>query len=118
MAASDRNSLRLFRSMVPILTAHAVQVPDDSAIAYRHLADQLLIAFESQPRGIDESEIAVYQAENRNVGGCANGKMTKFLMMNLTRGMPGGHGDRVVERDTHVEKLRNQVQHILHACVH
>src|ERR1035437_3847083 len=118
-AASHNKPLRLTSlGMVPALRAHAVQVPHDVSIAQSHLTDELPVTLHAKIRRIHKAKIAMHKAQDSYIRAGPNGETSQLFVMDFARGMPGGTGDHVVDRHTHVQELRHDIEHILHAGVH
>src|SRR3954452_19953111 len=104
-AAAARNSRRLSRSMIPVLTAHSIQVPDNSPIANRHLCYQFFGPFQSEPCRVHETEITLHHAQNRDISRRTDGKVPQLLMMDLPCRMPRRHFNYLVERHAQRKEL-------------
>src|SRR5437773_10868286 len=97
---------------------NAVEVPDDLTLAQRQLALELRIPLHLAAGHVDKAEITLPQPQNGHVCGGPGTQVPKLGALYLPRRIPGRTQDYTRYRQSHVQKLRHDVEDIVHSVVH
>src|SRR5690606_6639473 len=96
----------------------AVEIPCNFTVGDGNLTRQLTIAGHPEATNINKAEITSIQTQHHDIGGGSYIKVTQLFAVNHFCRSPCCARNDFVERHSEVEKLRHDVEHVLHALVH
>jgi hypothetical protein len=109
IATEDGRSEILFAGFSPFDHAEAGGIVNDAASADSHTSGDVGVSIHARPTAIDETKFAMIYLQDSDIGILANGKCTKFGVMNFIGRIDGSTFDEFVERHAHRGEFRKNI---------